>query len=420
MREVEQGTPTPKWPDGTGSPRVRHLLTVARALFVDRGFDAVSIDAIARAAGVSKETIYRYFKDKESLFRAALDAADEEFIARVSAVHVDACTGTDELADLALAILDSAVDQGLFRTLWIAVAVAERMPDLAADLRDGHGRTLEPVRDALQHYARSRGVNRQVGHELALDFGSLAVEGPALLMGFAPPAGAARAGVARRAAALFANGVGGKLEGKGQPDPCKVPKPRAKKSPAHIRALLDVAGAAFLAEGYESTNLDAIGTQARVGRGTLYRHFGSKAGLFDAAMRAVAEDCAQTPPCPPLAWGVIDRTQLRHFLEAAIESLASPTSILLHRAVIAQSHRTPGLARDIFTIQRAPWIACLTGWLTSLSLDDDAQSYALQLLVLALRGNRVLAGGGRVTDADRRRYAERALTIFLDGFVALL
>jgi AcrR family transcriptional regulator len=44
------------------SPRVRHLLASARAQFVERGFDAVSIDAIARTAGVSKETIYPPFR----------------------------------------------------------------------------------------------------------------------------------------------------------------------------------------------------------------------------------------------------------------------------------------------------------------------------------------------------------------------
>lgn len=55
------------------SPRVRHLLEASRAAFVKDGFDAVSIDAIARNAGVSKETIYRHFPDKEALFRAALD-----------------------------------------------------------------------------------------------------------------------------------------------------------------------------------------------------------------------------------------------------------------------------------------------------------------------------------------------------------
>jgi len=42
------------------------------------------------------------------------------------------------------------------------------------------------------------------------------------------------------------------------------------------------------------------------------------------------------------------------------------------------------------------------------------------LLVLAIRGNRLFAGGGPVSPADRRLFARRAVTIFLDGFVGLL
>lgn len=151
------------------SPRVRHLLLSARAQFVERGFDAVSIDAIARNAGVSKETIYRYFADKEALFRAALDAQGAEFDARAAAVHESAPTGGSELAGLARAILDSALDQGMFSALWVAAGVAHKMPDLAASLQSGQGMRLEPVRQALEDHAREQGVDRPVPLELALD-----------------------------------------------------------------------------------------------------------------------------------------------------------------------------------------------------------------------------------------------------------
>ena len=157
------------------SPRVRHLLSSACAQFVERGFDAVSIDSIARTAGVSKETIYRHFADKEALFRAALDAQGAEFDARAAAVHESAATGGSELAGLARAILDSALDQGMFGALWVAAGVAHKMPDLAASLQSGQGMRLEPVRLALEEYARDNGFDRPVPLELALDFGSLAV-----------------------------------------------------------------------------------------------------------------------------------------------------------------------------------------------------------------------------------------------------
>ena len=41
---------------------------IATALFVERGFDAVTIDEIATAARVSKVTVFNYFSRKEDLF----------------------------------------------------------------------------------------------------------------------------------------------------------------------------------------------------------------------------------------------------------------------------------------------------------------------------------------------------------------
>jgi len=40
----------------------------ARRLFLDQGFTATSMDAVARAANVSKATLYSYFQSKETLF----------------------------------------------------------------------------------------------------------------------------------------------------------------------------------------------------------------------------------------------------------------------------------------------------------------------------------------------------------------
>lgn len=46
------------------------LLDAALDLFEKRGFDAVAVPEIARAAGVATGTIYRYFKTKEELVNA--------------------------------------------------------------------------------------------------------------------------------------------------------------------------------------------------------------------------------------------------------------------------------------------------------------------------------------------------------------
>ncbi|MFF7336555.1 TetR/AcrR family transcriptional regulator [Streptomyces sp. NPDC008163] len=46
----------------------QHLSDVATGLFLERGFDAVTIAEVARAADVSVNTVYNYFPAKEDLF----------------------------------------------------------------------------------------------------------------------------------------------------------------------------------------------------------------------------------------------------------------------------------------------------------------------------------------------------------------
>jgi TetR/AcrR family transcriptional repressor of mexJK operon len=48
------------------------ILQAAGDLFMERGYEAVSLDAVAQAAGVSKATIYARYTDKDALFAAVL------------------------------------------------------------------------------------------------------------------------------------------------------------------------------------------------------------------------------------------------------------------------------------------------------------------------------------------------------------
>lgn len=55
------------------------ILAAAEQLFAERGTEAVSMDAVAEAAGVGKGTLYRRFGDRSGLARAILDERDREF-----------------------------------------------------------------------------------------------------------------------------------------------------------------------------------------------------------------------------------------------------------------------------------------------------------------------------------------------------
>src|ERR1700742_717161 len=55
------------------SSKRRQILDGARKVFMDLGFDGASMGEIARAAGVSKGTLYVYFADKNRLFEAIVE-----------------------------------------------------------------------------------------------------------------------------------------------------------------------------------------------------------------------------------------------------------------------------------------------------------------------------------------------------------
>lgn len=54
------------------------ILNAAKNLFLSKGYDGSSMDAIASEAGVSKLTVYSHFNDKETLFAAAVKSKCEE------------------------------------------------------------------------------------------------------------------------------------------------------------------------------------------------------------------------------------------------------------------------------------------------------------------------------------------------------
>ncbi len=58
-------------PSDKARPDKHHAITQAASdMFLAEGFDRVTLDQIAQRAGVSKQTIYSHFADKEALFKA--------------------------------------------------------------------------------------------------------------------------------------------------------------------------------------------------------------------------------------------------------------------------------------------------------------------------------------------------------------
>ncbi len=78
----------------SGEPRDtakrRAITAAARALFLSAGYGAVSMDQIARAAEVSKATLYAHFESKDALFAAIIQERCAAMVALTEAPPDDA------------------------------------------------------------------------------------------------------------------------------------------------------------------------------------------------------------------------------------------------------------------------------------------------------------------------------------------
>jgi TetR/AcrR family transcriptional regulator len=66
--------------------RIAQIQTAARKIFFKRGYQNSSIDEIAKAAGVSKGTVYLYFKSKDDLYVSLMIPVTEELSKELTSI----------------------------------------------------------------------------------------------------------------------------------------------------------------------------------------------------------------------------------------------------------------------------------------------------------------------------------------------
>src|SRR2546428_1280734 len=82
----------PRW-QRRKAARPAEIVTAALEVFVQRGFAAARLEEVARRAGVTKGTLYLYFKSKEALFKAVVRETVVPVIAQGEAL-AQSFTGT--------------------------------------------------------------------------------------------------------------------------------------------------------------------------------------------------------------------------------------------------------------------------------------------------------------------------------------
>jgi AcrR family transcriptional regulator len=188
--------------------RLERLLGAAARVFLEQGYNGASIDAIARAAGVSKKTIYARFKDKADLFNAVWGAISARLFS-------DALPDDDDLPlaegleRRTRALLEILITPAAWSFTRMMHAEAPHTPELVAYMRRYAGHMLDPFARYFENQMRrgalppadARRLSRQF---IYLLYGDLEYR---LALAMEPPDAAEVAATARELAALFLDGA---------------------------------------------------------------------------------------------------------------------------------------------------------------------------------------------------------------------
>lgn len=118
------------------SPKRNAVLDAAARLFMTHGYGAVSMDAIAREAGVSKATLYAHFTSKDRLFATIIGEACRSKIAAADVLDGTDITSTTDIGEALQSFgvrmtrfLLEPTTQAIYR---VVVAESGRFPELGA------------------------------------------------------------------------------------------------------------------------------------------------------------------------------------------------------------------------------------------------------------------------------------------------
>ena len=187
MTSAAVGEPTD---DRRSARKRRAIIEAATAAFLDHGYRGTSMDAVAAAAGVSKQTVYQHFGDKQRLFReliaatvqSASDPVYDEVRRLADSGHLE-----HDLRDLARRLLRLVVQPTMMRLRRLVIAEARQFPDLGRTFYDlGPGRTIAALAATFAELTRQGRLNAPDATLAATQFNWLIMSVPinrAMLLG---------------------------------------------------------------------------------------------------------------------------------------------------------------------------------------------------------------------------------------------
>ncbi len=110
----------------TRTEAANRVLTSARELFTERGFEGVSIRDIATRAGVSKANVFHHFGNKGNLYEAVLEDSRLTFDALLDGLRDDSVPIAQRLEEFARGHLDTMLSEPAAVNLFLRQMLSNR------------------------------------------------------------------------------------------------------------------------------------------------------------------------------------------------------------------------------------------------------------------------------------------------------
>ncbi|MBH0778453.1 TetR/AcrR family transcriptional regulator C-terminal domain-containing protein [Nocardia bovistercoris] len=155
MVETRRGRPT----HAESSALRRQLREAAVTVFLDKGYDAATMEAIAAAAGITKRTLYARYPDKRAVFLDAIPwaftrALENETIARINGDDLRTA-----LTVIGRGALKHALDPDIVKLHRIARNEAHRFPEFAMGAESlGWARRQRQLMEILRRHAEAGAI----------------------------------------------------------------------------------------------------------------------------------------------------------------------------------------------------------------------------------------------------------------------
>jgi TetR/AcrR family transcriptional repressor of mexJK operon len=150
----------PERPERSSDRRHREIREAAIAIFLAGGYDGATMEEIAVHAGVSKQTVYKHFADKQHLFADIVLSTTDDMDALVGVI-ADSLTETTDLAKdlehLAQTFLRALMEPRVLQLRRLVISSADRFPEIAtAWYEKGFERVLGALSTSFQSLADRR------------------------------------------------------------------------------------------------------------------------------------------------------------------------------------------------------------------------------------------------------------------------